>query len=760
MSSSTTTTNHSSDVAVHVGSAPVKQFPLTEVQKMEIWLASKVSTESNCCYNECTSLLIRGPFDQAAMTNAVQQVVARNEMLRATISPDGELLSIHPTVEIPCVISDWSGMTAEEQQAAREAAILEEVSQPFDLESGPLLRWRIQKLNDNEHLLTFTAHHICMDGWSFWVFSRDLGHLYTAFSQGKDIATVDLPEPGSYEKYAAVTAEYESTDVGKADCEYWLNRFRESIPVLELPVDRPRPMLKTYPARRYDHVIDADLVAGLKKAGAPAGCSLFNVMLAGFKAFLTRICDQDDIAVGIPTAGQIATDMVDLVGHCVNTLPVRTTVDAQQPMIDFAKTVRSDMMDALDHQRFTFGSILRELAPPRDPGCPPIVSVLFNVDPAIDENDLGFEGLEVDVFVEPRAFENFEWFINGVIEDGRVELQCQYNTDLFDEETIAGFMTGYEALLRGFVEQPQSPICELPVLSQPQQQTMFVEWNATELQYPHDSSLAGEFSRQAKATPERIAVTTANGETSFAELDARSNRLARLLQSQGVQSGDLVGVCVSRNVQMVEALLAILKTGAGYVPLDPGFPIERLKYMCDNSGLGLVVTESGLKEISDQFGCRSVLLDEVADECDSLDASDLDVTVDACSIAYVIYTSGSTGKPKGVQVPHGAVVNFLYGMREEPGFAADDCILAGTTLSFDISVLELFLPLVTGGRLFLADAETVKDGARLAAAMEENGVTVFQATPASFRLLLEADWKGDAGLRLLCGGEPMPAELV
>ena len=622
------------------------------------------------------------------------------------------------------------------------------------MEYGPLLRVRLQRLAPDRHLLTFTAHHIVMDGWSLWLFCRDLGHLYDAEVSGKPAG---LPEGQSYREYVETMTDYEQSEASRQDAEFWMEPFTEDLPTLHLPTDRPRPSLKTFSGSRYDHVIDADLVAALRAAGGKAGCSLFHTLLAAFEAFLCRVTGQSDVCVGIPAAGQNATDLPEVMGHCVNSLPIRSHVDTGTPFIELARQVRGRVLDAMDHQRFTFGSLLRKLSPPRDPSRPPIIQVMFNIDPELNSEELGFAGLEVTVSVEPRMRENFEWFINGVLrQDGALELQCQYNTDLFDPESMAETFESFESFLVDAAKSPTAASKDLRLLSHRQAKRTIVEWNDTEFAYPSDATVHQEVSRQAAATPDQVAVTFGSTQITYAELDRRANQLAHQLQARSVRRGDLVGVCLERSEHLPAALLAVMKCGAGYVPLDPSYPSERLKYMCEHSGLKIVVTSAALRPQVLELGPAALVLEEAI----SSSAQPPQVQVQPSDIAYVIYTSGSTGKPKGVRVPHGAVVNFLYSMGRTPGFDASDRLLAVTTPSFDISVLELFLPLIHGAQVVIADETTLANGQALGQRLEESGITVLQATPATWRLLIDSGWSGREGLRAFCGGEPMPADLV
>lgn len=730
-------------------------YPITESQ-LEVWLASNISTDSNCAYNECASIRFSGSLDESALKRALEAVVDRNESLRSTFSEDGSNVVVHESVELDYHSVDVRNMEVNLQLERVEDVIRAEGTTPFDLVNGPLLRIKLLKLA-NETRLIFTAHHIILDGWSLWVFCRDLGHFYTAFVNDTEC---NLPATQPYKLFAEACEAYKSSDSFADDREFWTGQFKESLPSLDLPTDRPRPGLKTYSSERCDSILSADLVKSLRKLGAKNGSSLFHVMLTGFKAFLSRITGETDICVGIPTAGQNATGLEEVLGHCVNSLPIRSEIDASRSFAETLPKTRSLVLDALDHEKYTFGTLLRDLAPPRDPSRSPIFQIMFNVDPEINPDDLGFAGLDVQVCVEPRMRENLDWFINGVIkQDGSLELQCQYNTDLFDSETMSGLFESYIAILEDAVEHPERPIKQLKLLSKKQAEQIVVSWNATDRAYPTTTTVSQEFFRQAGESPESVAIQFDNKTLSYATVERQVKQLATLLKQRGVQHGELVGVSLDRTENLPIALLAVMSCGAGYVPLDPTYPVDRLSYMVENSGLGLIITQTSQLGVASQLCAELLNLDET-DNFGVVDDSEFEPQGNPDDIAYVIYTSGSTGKPKGVQVPHRAVVNFLYSMKDSPGLTSQDRLLAVTTPSFDISVLEMFLPLICGAQLVVCDQTTATDGKALAEKLDAEDITVFQATPATWRLMLEAGWKSNTGIKALCGGEPMPADLV
>ncbi|MEM0924429.1 MAG: amino acid adenylation domain-containing protein [Planctomycetota bacterium] len=750
-------TASSSTPVVVVTDTPYRAIPSTEAQ-LEIWLASQQSHDANCAYNEISSIEFRGPLNTKALQQAALRVVQRHESLRSTFSKDGRSVLIHEQAEFDFETLDWSKESSADQDARYSEFLRDQGTTAFDLVKGPLIRFVLQMLGADHCRLTMNAHHLVMDGWSLGVFCHDLAQSYAEIC---GTSTSEGTQATQYSEYAAAMHAYETSKAYKADEAFWQDQFQDSLPVLDTPIEYARPPLKTYNSQRYDHHLGESLVEGLRHVGARHGCSLFNTVLAAFTAYLGRLTDSTDVCIGIPTAGQAALDQQEVVGFCVNTMPFRTQIDDQHSFAELLRRNRSKLLDAFEHQQLSFGKLLRLLSPPRDPSRSPIIDVTFNLDPAIDLSDSGFDDIDVEVKVEPRCFEKFEWFINGVIHrDQSVELQIQFNTDLYSEDAIRFYFDGFEAFLAQIVADETKAVAEYHLMSIPQRMRVIVDWNQTESEDPSHSTLHEAFRRQATATPERIAVEYEGRKLTYQALEAKSNQVARFLQSQGVRSGDLVGICVERSEQMLVDLIAILKAGAGYVPLDPAYPSDRLKYMCDHSQLKWIVTRESLRVRAAEFGKPLLILDRSESEISRLPIDPPSIEVGSSDLCYVIYTSGSTGKPKGVQVPHGAVVNFLHSMKREPGFGSDDSILAVTTLSFDIAVLELFLPLIAGGNVVMLDSKSAAIGERLAEQIQEHDISMLQATPSTWRLLVQSGWSGKSDLKVLCGGEPMPPDLV
>ncbi len=741
-----------------VDGALAKVVPTTEPQR-EIWLADQYGPEASLAFNLSVSLRLHGRVNVQAMAAAVQALVDRHDALRANFGPDGETLCVREKCTTDLPVTDLTGLSGAQHGDAVDARLKHSVETPFAIERDALFRAELLKLGEQEWLLLLTAHHIICDGWSWWVIVRELGALYGLHGGVTDDRLADAED---FSDYAVAEANRQVDAEAMADEAYWLSRFADEVPVLDLPTDRPRPVQRSFASSRVAHAIDADLAAAIRRMGARRGVSLFASLLAGFSGLLSRLTGQSRVVVGIPAAGQSIGGHADLIGHCVNTLPLRFDLDAAQPFTRALDEAQATVLDAFEHQRYTLGTLLGKLRIKRDPSRMPLVSVLFNVDPASNKEAETFPGLMLEQNDNPRSFDMFELFLNvAPVKDG-LRIECQYNRDLFDEATVRRWLAAYEALLRAAVDSPDGSFASLSLLDR------YARAELEALQPPavhfdRERRMHEILEAQCDASPDRIAVQCGESTASYAQLEARANRIAHLLRSKGVHHGSLVGLAMDRGIDMLAALLGILKAGAGYVPLDPQFPADRLAYMAGDAGLAALVTQARHASQFDLRGRPVLALDQMDDALGAL--PDTRIGRDALaaspeSIAYVIYTSGSTGRPKGVQVPHRAVSNFIVGMQHEPGMHADDRLLAVTTLSFDIAVLELMLPLSVGARVVLADRESAGDAHALVSLLADRQCNVMQATPATWRLLLDSGWKGSQGFRALCGGEPLPPDLA
>ncbi|BAY10596.1 non-ribosomal peptide synthetase [Calothrix sp. NIES-2098] len=721
--------------------------PATESQK-EIWASVQMGDAANCAYNESQSLRFKGKLDVTVFQSALQELVLRHEALRTTFSTDGNTLCIVGSLQIEIPIIDISSLELQEQQEKLASIRLQEVEKPFDLEHGPLFRAQIIKLQPQEHIAILTAHHIICDGWSWAVLMPDLGKLYSGLLEG---VVPELDESDRLSDYAVLQEEEVDSPEAIATEQYWLEQFADSVPVLDFPCDRPRPHIRTFNAAREDWQLNPQLVADLKQLGSKFGCSFMTTILAGFEAWLHRITGQNDLVVGIPAAGQAALGQYNLVGHCVNLLPLRSQVNGAQSFSEYLQSRRSIVLDAYDHQQFTFGSLVKKLSIPRDSSRIPLVPITFNIDQGLDSDKLPFAGLEVEFFSNPRSFENFELFINATELRGQLTLECQYNTNLFDADTIRRRMAEFETLLQGIVVNPNQTIAKLPILPAVEQQ-LLAAWNQTQTNYPQDKSIHQLFEEQVARTPDAVALVFQGQQLTYRELNTRANQLAQYLQTLGVGADVLVGICVERSLEMIVGLLGILKAGGAYVPLDPGYPQERLAFMLADTQIKLLVTQKRLVEKLPTHTANIICLDADWQTISQQATENLITNVKPHNLAYVMYTSGSTGTPKGVSVIHQGVVRLV----KETNYVSlteKEVFLQISPVSFDASTFEIWGCLLNGGKLVIFPPHTPSLD-ELGGIIQQYQVTTLWLTAGLFHLIVDEKIEALKPLRqLLAGGD-------
>ncbi len=659
---------------------------------------------------------------------------------------------IGPAPDAPLTIVDLRNL--EGHEATAEAMRLAEVDArtPFDLAQGPVIRSQLFHTGEQSSLLSLVLHHVAGDQWSIGVLGRELAALYNAGLGGRQIKLPTLPV--SYRDYSLWQRSGLLGPEFDRQLIYWRQKLA-NLPFAELPTDRPRPRLPSLRGGFYQVAIPPSLIGRVEQVGRSAGSTLFMTMLAAFATLLHRTTGQEDIPIGVPVANRSQSATEGLVGTFVNTLVLRTDLSGNPSFGHALQRLRATTLEAFAHQDIPFDWLVQTLGQRRDISRAPLAQILFNVTNA-PMHGIEFDGLDWEPVLVDRGGAQFELSLS-VDPIVTRKLSVEYNTDLFDRSTIERFIGQYFTILEAAAATPETPLAALPLLPAAER-SLLQGWNATDAPYPRDRIFVRVFEDQATRTPETIAVSYEGSTLSYAGLNARANAVAHRLRTLGVGRGILVAVCVPRSPAMLAALLGIQKSGGAYVPLDPDYPRQRLEYMLADSGVSVLITAGEATEkLEIPNGVQTLDLDTLSDVGSTENPN---CVVGPQDTAYVIYTSGSTGKPKGVAVPHGALLNFLCSMRDSPGLTAEDVLAAVTTVSFDIAALELYLPLMVGARVELVSRATAANGPALAQLLVASSTSVLQATPSSWRMLLEAGWGGGPRFRALSGGEPLPRDLA
>jgi amino acid adenylation domain-containing protein/non-ribosomal peptide synthase protein (TIGR01720 family) len=730
-------------------------YPVSFAQQ-RLWFLKQYEPDSPE-YNIPQMFRLRGRLDDDALRRALDAIVLRHESLRTTFKGvEGvplQWVAEDSDLEVPLV--DLTGRPEAEREAEARRLAAEEARKPIDLSQSPLLRARLYRLDADDHLLFLNVHHIVYDGWSQGVFLRELAALYDAFTAG---LPSPLPEPPvQYVDFAQWQREWMSGEVLQRQLAYW-SRQLGAAPLLEIPTDRPRPALRTHAGAARGFTLPRDLSEHLGRLAQAEGVTLFMLLAAGFKALLHHHTGQEDVTLGTLLANRRRPELEGMIGFFANTLALRTDLSGDPRFRELLQRERDVALDAHAHQDLPFEKLVEEINPPRDLARTPIFQAMFILQNAPGE-PLRLSGLSLEaVPVDSRTAKTDLTLYMTQEADGFTGF-VEYNTALYEPETMDRLLGHFRLLLAAVADNPELRLSELPLLGEAERRDLLSGWNDTRAEVP-PVTLHGLIQERVRATPDAVAVEFAGELLTYAELDARANRLARHLRELGVCPEVLVGLAVERSLDMLVGVLAVMKAGGAYVPLDPDYPRERLAFMLEESRLSVLVTQEKLIEKLPPATARLVAVDRDAAAIAAQSSAPLEELAEPGDLAYVIYTSGSTGRPKGVQIPHAAVVNFLLSMARRPGLGAQDILLAVTTLSFDIAGLELYLPLVTGGRVLIASREVASAGEQLRELLERSGATVMQATPATWRLLLAAGWEGNPHLKVLCGGEALPRDLA
>ncbi len=714
--------------------------------------------ERGTAVNNLSILLeLKGQLDLAALEQSANEIIARQDVL-STCFPFNEGLPT-PEVLADCRITipivDLQNIEIKERETKAHRLAEKEVLQPFDLTHAPLIRLKLFVLSEENYLLLISVHHTIADGWSLGVFLRELTMFYQNITIGKSLQLPELPI--QYADFSHWQTDTLPGDAMQSSMNYWKKKLSGELPVLELPTDQQRGARQTFSGGTYRFIFSRNLAEALEKFSQQEDVTSFMTLLTAFNILLHRYSGQDDILVGSPVANRNLSEIENLIGVFINTIVFRTSLAGDPCFRELLKRVRHVSLEAYAHQDLPFEKLVEELKPKRDLSRTPIFQVIFNLQsspmPNLEIQDLKIVPLEID-----RGVSQFDLTLMMTKAEGQYRCTVEYNSDLFTPETIARMFGSFQMLLQGALAKPDCPISGLKIVTEEELRHIIYGLNQTQIDFPRDKCLHQLFEEQVQKTPGAVAVIYHDTSITYLELNHRANRLARHLQLLGVGPGIPVGIFMEKTLEIAETLLGVLKAGGAYVPINTSFPAERVKFILEDAHVQVLLTNVDTGSLR-ETNIHIVNLNEdrlsTTGEC-----SNLQTFIASDNPAYIIYTSGSTGQPKAVIVHHRALVNFLWSMHARPGINKDDVFLSVTPISFDIAILELFLPLIAGATVVVAGKEITTNPLLIDQAINKYHVNTMQATPATWQVLIDSGWSGRPGLKALCGGDVLTRKLA
>jgi len=730
---------------------PGEPVPLSPAQE-QVWLHAQLAPELPL-YNEAVTVHYNGKLDVSALERSFNEILRRHEIWRTSFSvvEDQPLQIVHPQLKVALSVVDLRSLPILQRNAEALRLATEDATQPLDLTRVPLFRTKLVRFGDEEYRLYLTLSHLIFDGVAMYrVFVPELTTLYAAFSRSGESP---LPEPPiQYGDFSIWQRRRQ--DMGKLSehLDYWRRQLGGDLSVLDLPVDRSRPPAQTFRGSMYPFRLDRSLMTALKFLARQEGVTLFQVLLAGFAALLRRYSGCQDISIGSVTSGRDVPETENLLGYFLNTVVLR--LDASGRFREVIHKAKQVAVEALMNDAVSFGQVVNELRQERDPSRNPLFQVFFSLEPPLPPLDPSWQLTQMDV---DTGATKYDLYLELDERQDAILARFHYSTELFDASTIARMASHLQTVLTSAVAEPDTDVAHLSLLTEPERNQILFQWNTTGRSNCRET-IPELFEHQVLETPERIAVEYEAERLTYSELNLRANRLAWYLKDIGVGPETRVAVCVERSLKAIVALLAILKAGGAYVPIDPSYPQDRLAFLLgDASPFALVTEGRGAERFA---GFESMVLVDIDSIPVTARRSSLQPSAAPENLAYVLYTSGSSGLPKGVMIEHHSFSNCLLSMKSKLGFKQNDVLLAVTTLSFDIAGLEMFLPLIAGGSVVIASSEAARDTMKLMTLIQQSHATAMQATPTTWRMLVDAGWRGGSGLKILCGGETLTVNLA
>jgi amino acid adenylation domain-containing protein/FkbH-like protein len=728
------------------------ELPLSFAQQ-RLWFIEQLEP-GNPLYNVPVMYRMRGSLNVSALERTINEIARRHESLRTTFrNVDGQPVQvITPELRLPLDVTIVEGSGDEQREAELRRLTRDMAVRPFDLAKGPLLRAALFRIDDEDHVLVIVLHHIVGDGWSESLIAGEIAALYEAFAQGRSSTLPDLAI--QYGDFAAWQREWLQGESLDSQANYWRKQLAGAPAVLELPTDRPRPVVQSHRGDIQTHAIPAALLERLRAVSPGEGVTLFMTLLACFQILLSRYSGQEDIVVGSPVAGRNYAEIEPLIGFFVSTLALRTDLSGDPTFRELLARVRQVALDAYAHQDIPFEAVVEYLQPERSLSYNPIFQILFALQ-NVPEPAFEVSGLRVEraALHQSTSIFDMSWFAFETT-DGLL-LRVEYDTDLFEGVTIARALRHFEMLLEGVAQHPESRISELSLLGEEEKQKILVEFNQTSAEYPKTDLLHDFVARQAERTPDAPAIVFGNQRLTYGELNDRANQLAHYLMERGASPEVLVGIYCERSTDMLVGILGTLKSGSAYVPLDPNYPKERIRNILVDSRAPIVVTQKALADDLPNFTGQRISLDA---DWHAISQEPLENPVSSVkpgNLAYVLFTSGSTGRPKGVAIEHRNAATFMHWANEVFTPQELEGVLLSTSICFDLSVFEIFVTWSAGGKIIVAE-----NALYLPTLPAKNEVTLINTVPSAMAELVRMGGVPDSVKVINLAGEALPDALV
>jgi amino acid adenylation domain-containing protein len=731
--------------------------PLSLAQQ-RLWFIYQLNPQSPA-YNISWAWRLKGSLNTAAFKTSLNQILERHEVLRTTFQEiHGQPVQIiRPALTLPLREEDWSSYSLNRFESEIQRILIDEPLKSFSLTTGPLLRFSLIRNGLDDHVFIFTIHHLVFDGTSLKNFCQELSQGYQATVSAQPIPFAFLPI--TYKDFAYWQQEHFQEEILAPQISYWKKQLHGAPLVLEVPSDYPRPKDSSGMGNVQTFAISSPVISQLKSLIQPQGITLFMALLTVFQVLLVRYTNQRDILIGVPIAGRMHSDLDPLMGCFINTLALRMKLNGLATFREVLKQASTTCLNSYHHSDLPFEKIVELLHPVRDPSRHPVVQTFFQLNQA---SDLQLHLPELEAYPFPVKKRTGDFDLHMVCEETPSGIQgyLYYSQNHFPNSMMARFANHYQILVEKLLTHPDRPVSQVCFLPETETQQVLIDWNDTAATYPLEKSLSEFFEIQVYERPDAMAVVCGEEQLTYAQLNQRVNQLAHYLQRHGVGLETRVGICLERGINLIVSLLAVLKAGAAYVPLDPMYPQDRLNFMSRDVGMSVLISDGLSIEKGRKSHCQTINLQKEWSKISRESGWNPEKYIKPDNIAYVIYTSGSTGTPKGVQITHKAVGNLIFSMQRVLRLGLQDKWMAVTSISFDIAVLEIFLPLCQGVQVILARRETTQDVVQLARTIDESDTTIMQATPTTWQLLMTYGWHPLHQMTFLCGGESLTPNLA